>query len=408
MKKLKIISAGLFLAASLAFLGMRLGFASVPAGTINRIENAVIWAGSPPAPVTSNTPLPVNASNSTNLIVSSTVPYSTDMTSGSLGALNAVFSGEIFGGTGTAQVRIQGTWSGTITFYKRILTVNSSGSAYVLVPAEAYPVGGGLPATSTTANGEWNIPLTGLSDRDSIEFEMTSYTSGTAYAAFSPGGTTGIVQAVQPDGANLNVTPNLGNKPVSSTNPLPVSIPSSSPSATNLTEVNSAAVGITNGLYTVPGRIQVPRFVWSDNKSTIAGINACLLGNATSTEFVTGISFDDTALTAGTDSFEISLYSTQASGGTSTALNPISTNDSTLYGTGLIYSAAPTAGTEKGQLASYFNNAPSTISSDTTVEGAYINLASQPVRINSGQEICIVSGAAGNLMSWNIYGYEVP
>ena len=195
---------------------------------------------------------------------------------------------------------------------------------------------------------------------------------------------------------------------VSSTNPLPVSIPSSSPSATNLTQVSSAAVGITNGLYTVPGRIQVPRFVWSDNKSTIAGINACLLGNATSTEFITGISFDDTALTAGTDSFEISLYSTQASGGTSTALNPISTNDSTLYGTGFVYSAAPTAGTEKGQLASYFNNAPSTISSDTTVEGAYINLASQPIRINSGQEICVVSGASGNLMSWNIYGYEVP
>ena len=60
MKKLKIISAGLFLAASLAFLGMRLGFASVPAGTINRIENAVIWAGSPPAPVSSTNPLPAD------------------------------------------------------------------------------------------------------------------------------------------------------------------------------------------------------------------------------------------------------------------------------------------------------------------------------------------------------------
>ena len=74
MKKLKIISAGLFLAASLAFLGMRLGFASVPAGTINRIENAVIWAGSPPAPVSSTNPLPSAVYNSNGQQVSSTNP----------------------------------------------------------------------------------------------------------------------------------------------------------------------------------------------------------------------------------------------------------------------------------------------------------------------------------------------
>lgn len=310
-----------------------------------------------------------------NIGVTSEVPYSTDVGSGTLTALDSTYYGGISGGTGTAQVRIQGTWVGTVSFYYELL-----GYPYYTIPAEAYPAGGGSSATSTNANGTWNIPLTGLSGRDNIEVEMTSYTSGTADVTFSPGGPPGIVTAVQPTASNLNETPNLNNSPVS----------------------------ITNGLYTVPGRIQVPRFVWSDNRSTIAGINACLLGNATSTEFVTGISFDDTALTAGTDSFEISLYSTQASGGTSTALNPISTNDSTLYGTGLFYTAAPTAGTEKGQLASYFNNAPSTISSDTTVEGAYINLASQPIRINSGQEICVVSGASGNLMSWNIYGYEIP
>ena len=74
MKKLKLISAGLFLAASLAFLGMRLGFASVPAGTINRIENAVMWAGSPPAPVNSTNPLPSAVYNTNGQQVSSTNP----------------------------------------------------------------------------------------------------------------------------------------------------------------------------------------------------------------------------------------------------------------------------------------------------------------------------------------------
>ena len=83
MKKLKIISAGLFLAASLAFLGMRLGFASVPAGTINRIENAVIWAGSPPAPVNSTNPLPSAVYNTNGQQVSSTNPFSVAVTNSS-------------------------------------------------------------------------------------------------------------------------------------------------------------------------------------------------------------------------------------------------------------------------------------------------------------------------------------
>ena len=75
MKKLKLISAGLFLVASLLFLGMRLGFASVPVGTINRIENAVTWAGSPAAPVTPSNPMPSAVYNSNGVQVSSTNPF---------------------------------------------------------------------------------------------------------------------------------------------------------------------------------------------------------------------------------------------------------------------------------------------------------------------------------------------
>ena len=388
MKKLKLISAGLFLAASLAFLGMRLGFASVPAGTINRIENAVIWAGSPPVPVTSNTPLPVNASNSNNLIVSSTVPYSTDMTSGSLGALNAVFYGNIFGGTGTAQVRIQGTWSGTITFYKSILIANSSGSAYVLVPAEAYPVGGGLPVTSTTANGEWNIPLTGLSGRDSIELEMTSYTSGTAYTAFSPGGTTGIVQAVQPDGANLNVTPNLGNNPVSSTNPMPVK---------QVSSVNAPA--------------NPNEFYYSFYPtSSIAGMNACVVPTSGHTFYITHVDLEDIEA-AGTTSFASAAIVGGVSGGTSTSIpmTAVNTTLSTLTAPAVnIYTAGPT-NTTSSTILYLINSAPSTITSEVQRSISLSGTAELPIAAavsGQGQEICFYSSIAGNNLTFTIEGYE--
>ena len=389
MKKLKIISAGLFLAASLAFLGMRLGFASVPAGTINRIENAVIWAGSPPAPVTSSIPLPVNASNSNNLMVSSTVPYSTDTTSGSLGALNAAFYGNIFGGTGTAQVRIQGTWSGTITFYKSILTAGPSGSAYVLVPAEAYPVGGGLPATSTTANGEWNIPLTGLSDRDNIELEMTSYTSGTAYAAFSPGGTTGIVQAVQPDGANLNVTPNLGNNPVSSTNPMPVKQVSSANAPAN------------------PNEFYYRVYL----SSTIAGINACIVPTSGHTFYVTYAGLQDIE-TAGTSSLLQAVITLGTiSGGTSTtsSMTSVNTTLSTLTAPAVnIYTAAPSVASYSNFLP-LLNSAPSTITSEAQESASRDGTAELPIAAavsSQGQEICLEENTAGQSATFTIEGYE--
>ena len=207
---------------------------------VNAIES--YFNGTNYVNVSSTNQLPVNASGSNNLQVSNTVPYTTDVYGGTLTALDSVFSSAVTGGIGTSQVRIQGTWVGTISFELSLETNNG----YILVPAEAYPVGGGLPVTSTTANGEWNIPLTGLSSGDSIKVEMTSYTSGTAGVGVSEGGPPGIVTAVQPTGSNLNETPNLNNSPVS----------------------------ITNGLWTVPGRIQAHRFVWTDQIATLAGINA--------------------------------------------------------------------------------------------------------------------------------------
>ena len=370
----RYISYIIFFLLGLAFTAFVYAQGSPSQKWVNAIES--YFNGTNYVNVSSTNQLPVNASGSNNLQVSNTVPYTTDVYGGTLTALDSVFSSAVTGGIGTSQVRIQGTWVGTISFELSLETNNG----YILVPAEAYPVGGGLPVTSTTANGEWNIPLTGLSSGDSIKVEMTSYTSGTAGVGVSEGGPPGIVTAVQPTGSNLNETPNLNNSPVS----------------------------ITNGLWTVPGRIQAHRFVWADQIATLAGINACLIGNANSTDYITGFSFNLTALTAGNENIDTNLYSTLASGGTSSALNPISTNGNTLYVTGLQYSASPTAGTLLGSINSFLNYGASTITTDATVTEPYINLQNQPIKLVNGSELCIEANAAGDNLSFNFYGYEIP
>ena len=188
MKKLKLISAGLFLVASLLFLGMRLGFASVPAGTINRIENAVIWAGSPPAPVNSSNPLPSAVYNTNGQQVSSTNPFSvvvtnagsenplftfpTQVYTGAYVPVEISFSGTTLAGisacmqeTGTeqaylfitkAQFSTVLTAAGTAEFYLNYYSTAPTGGT---VSSTVYPIGWHIPINIASSFTDTNYPV---------------------------------------------------------------------------------------------------------------------------------------------------------------------------------------------------------------------------------------------------------
>ena len=187
-KKLKLISAGLFLAVSLAFLGMRLGFASVPAGTINRIENAVIWAGSPPAPISPSNPLPSAIYNTNGQQVSSANPFSVAVNNaipsnplftfpamlyaGTYVPVEISFSGTTLAGisacmqeTGTeqayflitkAQFSTVLTAAGTAEFYLNYYSTAPSGGT---VSSTVYPIGWRVPINIASPFTDTNYPV---------------------------------------------------------------------------------------------------------------------------------------------------------------------------------------------------------------------------------------------------------
>jgi len=77
-----------------------------------------------------------------------------------------------------ATIGINGTWSGTLAFYYSVDDVTWQ-------PAEsAFPLGGGAPAGSTTANGTWTFSF-GLPNSTSIAVVATAWTSGTADIAIN-------------------------------------------------------------------------------------------------------------------------------------------------------------------------------------------------------------------------------
>ena len=199
-KKLKLISAGLFLAVSLAFLGMRLGFASIPAGTINKIENAVIWAGSPPAPVSSTNPLPSAVYNSNGQQVSSTNPFSVAVTNA--GPTNPLFTFPTMQFTGT-YVPVEISFSGTtLSGISACMQETGTEQALLLITKAQF-------STVLTASGTAEFYL---------NYYSTAPTGGTVSSTIYPVGWTKPV--------NLS-------SPFTDTN-YPVSIYSASPTAGNL------------------------------------------------------------------------------------------------------------------------------------------------------------------------------
>ena len=315
------------------------------------------------------------------------VPYTTAVTGNgvNLSTLNGTFSQLVPGGTGTAQIRIQGTWVGTISFYYNLYGTPS----YYTIPAEAYPAGGGSSVTSTTTDGTWNIPLTGLSNQDSVVMEMTSYTSGTADIVFSPGGPPGIVTAVQPTASNLNETPNLNNSPVSSSNPLPVQQASSAQAPANPNQ-----------------------FYYSFNStSSIGGINACFVPTSGHTLYVTHAVMQDIE-TAGTTSALQGEIITGVSGGTiaySQSMTAVNTTLNTLTPPVVnVYSAAPTFTAANGFIF-LFNSAPATITSDVQRSISLSGTAELPISAavsGQGQEICVYDNTGGADIALMIEGYE--
>ena len=203
---------------------------------------------------------------------------------------------------------------------------------------------------------------------------------------------------------------------VSSTNPLPVSIPSSSPSATNLTQVNSAAFSKTNPLLveqtsSVNAPANPNEFYYSFYPtSSIAGMNACVVPTSGHTFYITHVDLQDIEA-AGTTSFVSAAIVDGVSGGTSTStsMTAVNTTLSTLTAPAVnIYTAGPT-NTTSSTILYFINSAPSTITSEVQRSISLSGTAELPIAAavsGQGQEICFYSSIAGNDLTFTIEGYE--
>lgn len=89
---------------------------------------------------------------------------------GSLGALNETIELTGLGLLATGGILISGTWAGTIAFQGSI-----DGTTFDAIVAQ--PLGGGILAASTTANGRFLVGLAGFA---TVRLKMAAYTSGTA------------------------------------------------------------------------------------------------------------------------------------------------------------------------------------------------------------------------------------
>lgn len=140
-------------------VGFRCRVASIVSGTVQVDMNG--GSGSPPYQPVYIPSLPLQASR--------------DAGSSSLNGLNQLNGVSCFG-AGAAVFQISGTWVGTITFQG----VGEDLTTFVTVPAvrvDTNPSFGRDVVTSTTTNGTFVVPCSGLSQ---VVAKMTAYTSGTA------------------------------------------------------------------------------------------------------------------------------------------------------------------------------------------------------------------------------------
>lgn len=203
---------------------------------------------------------------------------------------------------------------------------------------------------------------------------------------------------------------------VSSTNPLPVSIPSSSPSATNLTQVSSAALSKTNPLLvqqvsSVNAPANPNQFYYENNiTSTIGQINTCVVPTSGHTLYVTHVDLQDIE-TAGTTSFFAVGVLGGVSGGTftSSSMTAVNTTLSTLTPPVVnTYSAYPSY-TSSNYFLSLLNSAPSTITSEAQRSISRTGTAELPIAAavsSAGQEICFYIDYTGQNVAFTIEGYE--
>ncbi len=203
---------------------------------------------------------------------------------------------------------------------------------------------------------------------------------------------------------------------VSSTNPLPVSVPAGSPLATNLTQVNSAAFSDTNPLLvqqvsSANASANPNEFYYSFYPtSSIAGQNACVVPTSGHTFYITHVDLEDIEA-AGTTSFASAAIVGGVSGGTSTSIpmTAVNTTLSTLTAPAVnIYTAGPT-NTTSSTILYLINSAPSTITSEVQRSISLSGTAELPIAAavsGQGQEICFYSSIAGNNLTFTIEGYE--
>ena len=203
---------------------------------------------------------------------------------------------------------------------------------------------------------------------------------------------------------------------VSSTNPLPVSVPSTSPSATNLTQVSSAALSKTNPLLVQqvssanapanPNEFYYQGYI----SSSIDGINACVVPTSGHTLYLTHVILQNIEAAGTSSEYSIGVAS-GISGGTSTAgsMTAVNTTLSTLTPPVVnTYSAVPTF-TSYDNLLYLLNSAPSTITSEVQRSIGMTGTAELPLAAavsSSSQEICFYETAAGQETSFTIEGYE--
>ena len=202
---------------------------------------------------------------------------------------------------------------------------------------------------------------------------------------------------------------------VSSTNPLPVSIPSSSPSATNLTQVNSAAFSKTNPLLVQQTSSEnAPanpnEFYYQTNITSIVGINACIVPTTGHTLYITQIIIQDSETAGGSSLFEAGTASGVSGGGsTPQAMTPVNTTLSTLTPPVVnLYSSAP-AETSFPTILNLLNSAPSTITSEVIRNLSLSGTAELPLLSavsSQGQQICVSDSSNGQSLQFTFEGYE--
>lgn len=138
---------------------------------------------------------------------------------------NNVFTDPTYGG---AAVQIYGTWVGTIQF-------ESSNNGSDWVAQLAYPLDGGPPVSSTTSNGVWIVPTSGVNQTRLRSSSWTSGTASTWFEATMYGGR--VAPTTQP--VSGTVTANVGT------------FPDNEPF--NVAQYGGSAVGAGNAVHVQPG-----------------------------------------------------------------------------------------------------------------------------------------------------------